>query len=157
MTTSLWPLMYLEGVVDDDEDAALVGLGHDGADVDQAQGRVARALDPDQACLVSDVLRDVDLDLGGEGNLDAVGLGDLGEVTVGATVDVGHGDDVGAGGEALEDGGRGGAAAGEGERVLGVLECRDGSFEVMAVGVGRARILVLADGLADGGLRECRG
>lgn len=141
-----------EGVVDDDEDTTLVGLGDDGADVDEAQGRVARTLDPDEAGVVGDVLTNVDLDLGGEGHLDAVGLGDLGEVTVSATVDVGHGDDMAAGGKALEDDSSGGATAGEGEGVAGVLEGSDGGLEVVSVRVGGSRVLKLADGLANGRL-----
>lgn len=145
-----------EGVVDDDEDAVLVRLGDDGADVDEAQGRVAGALDPDEAGLVGDVLADVDLDLGRKRHADAMGLGHLREVAVGAAVDVRHGDDMAARGEALEDRGRRGAAAGEGEGVLGVLEGRYGRLEVVAVGVRRPRVLVLADGTADRRLRKRR-
>lgn len=146
-----------EGVVDDDEDAMLVGLGDNGADIDEAESRVGRALDPDEAGLVVDVLADVDLNLGGEGDLDAVGLGDLGEVAMGAAIDVGDGDDVAASSQALQDGGRGCAARGEGQGVAGMLEGSDSRLEVGAVGVGGARILVLADRLADGRLGEGRG
>lgn len=141
-----------EGVVDDDEDAVLVGDGGDGADVDEAQRGVAGGLDPDEARLVGDVLGNVDLDLGREGDLDAVGLGHLGEVAVGAAVDVGHGDDMAAGRQALQDGGRGGAARGEGEGIPGVLQGGHGRLEVVAVGVGRPRVLVDAHGLANGRL-----
>lgn len=146
-----------EGVVDDDEDVLGAGDGDNGGNVDEAQGRVAGGLDPDEAGVGGDVLVDVDLDLRGEGDLDAVGLGDLREVAVGAAVDVGHGDDVGAGGEALEDVGRGGRAGGVGEGVLCVLEGGDGVLKVGAVGVGGARVLVLADGLGHGRLGKSCG
>lgn len=146
-----------EGVVDDDEDAMLVGLGDDGADIDEAESRVGRALDPDEAGLVVDVLADVDLNLGGEGDLDAVGLGDLGEVAMGAAIDVGDGDDMAAGGQALQDSGGGCAARGEGQGVAGMLEGSDSRLEVGPVGVGGARILILADRLADSRLGEGRG
>lgn len=141
-----------EGVVDDDQDAAGVGGGGDGADVDQAEGGVGRGLDPDEAGVVGHVRGQVGLDVRGEGDADAVGAGDLGEVAVGAAVDVRDGDDVGPGGEALQDVGGGGAARGEGEGVLGVLEGGDGGLEVGPVGVAGPAVLVLAHGLADGGL-----
>lgn len=141
-----------ESVVDNNEDAVLVGSGDDGADVDQTEGGVAGSLDPDQPRLGGDVLGNVDLNLGREGDLDAVGLCDLGEVAVGAAVDVRDGDDMAAGGQALQDDGSGGAAGGEGQGVASVLEGRDGSLEVVSVGVGGARVLVDAHGLADGRL-----
>jgi hypothetical protein len=50
---------------------------------------------------------------------------------VGATVDVGDGDNVRPGGEGLEDVGSGGGAGGEGESILGVLEGSDGLLEVV--------------------------
>ena len=56
--------------------------------------------------------------------------GDFGEIAVRAAVDVGHGHDVAAGCEALEDGSRGGGARGEGERVFGVLESCNCLLEV---------------------------
>lgn len=143
-----------EGVVDNNEDAVLVGSGDDGSNVDQAEGRVAGSLDPDQPGIGGDVLGNVDLNLGREGDLDAVGLGDLGEVAVGAAVDVRDGDDMAAGGQALQDDGSGGAAGGEGQGVASVLEGRDGSLEVVSVGVGGARVLVDAHGLAYGRLGE---
>lgn len=146
-----------EGVVDDDEDAVLVGFGDDGADVDEAQGRVAGRLDPDEAGLAGDVLANIDLNLGRKGHLDAVGLCDLGEIAMGAAVDVRDGDDMAAGGQALEDVGGGGAAGGEGEGVLGVLEGGDGGLEVGAVRVRGARVFVLANGHAHGGLGESGG
>lgn len=143
-----------EGVVDDDEDAVLVGDGGDGADVDEGEGGVGGGLDPDEFCVGLDQGLDVDFEGGGEGDVDVVGGGHLGEVAVGSAVDIGDGDDVRADGEGLEDVGGGGGAGGEGEGVAGVLEGGDGLFEVVAVGVGRAGVLVLAYGLSHGGLGE---
>ena len=62
-----------------------------------------------------------------------------------------------AGSQALEDDGSGGAAGGEGEGVLGVLESGHSGLEVYAIRVRRARVLILADWLAHGGLGECGG
>lgn len=141
-----------EGVVDHDQDATLMGGGSDGADIHKAQGRVAGGLDPHELGGIGDVVANVHLDLGSEGDLDAVGLGNLGEVTVGAAVDVRDRDDVGASGERLEDVGRGGTAGRVGEGVLGVLESSNHLLKVGTVGVAAARVLELADGLADGRL-----
>lgn len=122
-----------EGIVHHDLDAVLVSNGRNGADVHEAQGRVGRGLDPDEPGLVgADQLGHVGLDGGREGDLDAVGGRDLGEVSVGAAVDVRDGDDVGAAGERLEDVGGGGRAGGEGERIAGVLEARNGGFKVVS-------------------------
>lgn len=146
-----------ERVVNNNKNVLCVRDGYDGGNVDQAKRRVARGLDPDQAGIRGDVLVDVDLDLGCECDFDAVGHCDLCEVAVGAAVDVGDGDDVRAGREALEDVGGGGRARGVGEGVLCVLEGGDGALKVGAVGVGGARVLVFADGLGDGRLRKGRG
>jgi hypothetical protein len=100
------------------------------------------------------VLGDVDLDLWCESDLDAVGLCDLGEVTVGTAVDVGDGNDMAAGSQTLENSGGGGGTGGEGESVLGVLESSNSSLEVGTVRVGRSRVLVLANGLANSGLSK---
>jgi hypothetical protein len=100
------------------------------------------------------VLGDIDLDLWCEGDLDTVGLGDLGEVTVSTTVDVGDRDNMAAGSKTLEDGGGGGGTGGKGESVLGVLKSSDGGLEVGTVRVGRSRILVLANWLANSGLSK---
>lgn len=145
-----------EGVVDNNHDAVLVGSSRDGADVDETEGRVAGSLDPYQLGGRGDVLADVNLDLGGEGDLHTVGLGDLGEVTVGAAIDVGDRDDVRARGKRLEDHGSGGATGREGEGVLGVFEGRHHVLKVFAIRVGGPRVLILANRLADGRLRKGR-
>lgn len=143
-----------EGVVDNDQDATLMGGSSNGADIHKAEGRVAGGLDPHELGGIGDVLADVNLDLRGEGDLDTVGLGDLGEVSVGAAVDVGDGDDVGTSGERLEDVGGGGRTRRVGESVLGVLESSNHLLEVSAVGVTAAGVLELADRLANGRLSE---
>ncbi len=143
-----------EGVVNDNHDAVLVGNIGDGADVDEAEGWVGWGLDPDELGVLGDVCLDIDLNLWGEGDLDIVCLGDLGEVSVGSSVDVGDGDDMGACGEGLEDHSGGGRAGGEGESILGVLKRGNGLLEVVSVWVGGAGVLVLADWLSDTGLGE---
>lgn len=146
-----------ESVVNDDEDAVLVSNGDDSSNVDQAQSRVAGRLDPDQTSLLSNVLCDVDLNLGSEGDLDSVSLGHLCEVTVSSTVDVRDGDDMAASGQTLENGSSGGTAAGEGESIAGVFQSGNGRLEVQTVGVGRSGVLKIANRLANGGLSECCG
>lgn len=143
-----------EGVVDDDEDAVLVGDVGDGADVDEREGRVGRGFDPDEFGPVGlDHAGDVEFDGGRKGDLDAVGRGDFGEVAMRAAVDVGDGNDMASGSETLEDNGSGGGARGKGESVFGLFEGGNGRLKVPSVGVGGARVFVLADGFADRGLR----
>ena len=146
-----------ESVVHYDEDAVLVGDRDDMADVDEAQRGVGGRFDPDEARVLVDVLGDVDFNFRGEGDFDAVRLGNLREVAVGAAVDVRYGDDVGSGGEGLQDVCGGSRTGREGEGVFGVLEGGDGSLEVGAVGVCGARVFVVAYGFSDGGLGECGG
>ena len=72
--------------------------------VDQFQRRIAWCFDPDKFCLVGPYeFLDVEFDARREGDLDAVGGGDLGEVAVRTAVDVGDGDDMRTRGEGLED------------------------------------------------------
>lgn len=143
-----------EGVVDDDEDAVLVGDVGDGADVDEREGRVGRGFDPDEFGPVGlDHAGDVEFDGGRKGDLDAVGRGDFGEVAMSAAVDVGDGNDMASCSETLEDNGSGGGARGKGESVFGLFEGGNGGLKVPSVGVGGARVFVLADGFADRGLR----
>lgn len=95
---------------------------------------------------------DVDGDFGGEGHAYAVCLGDLGEIAVGAAVHVRDGDDMAPCRQRLQDDSCGGRPGGESESVFRVLQRRDGGLEVMSVRVRGARVLVCADGDADGGL-----
>lgn len=143
-----------EGVVDDYEDAAGVGSGSNRADVDEAQSGVGRGLDPDELGGIGNVLANVDLNLGGEGDLDAVSFCDLCEVPVGAAIDIRDGDDMGARGQALKDDGGGGRPGRKGQGMLGVLDSRDRFLEVGAVGIATARVLKFAKGLAQAGLGE---
>ena len=138
-----------EGVVDNNHDAVLVGLVGNSADIDQAESWVGWSLDPDELGLWSNVCGEVNLDLWGESNLDIVCLGDLGEVSVGSSVDVGNGDNMGALGQRLEDHSGGGRSGGESKSILGVLKGGNGLLEVVSVWVGGAGVLVLADWLSN--------
>lgn len=89
----------------------LVGDSSHLPDIDQGQGRIAGALDPDQFRLVGpDELGHVDLNAGREGHLDAMRRCDFGKVTMSATVDIRDRYDVRALGERLEDQGSCGGA-----------------------------------------------
>jgi hypothetical protein len=77
----------------------------------------------------------VQLNGGGEGHSDAVGVSDLCEVSVGTTVDIGDGDDVRPAGERLQDIGGSSRARGIGKGVLGMLESSYGSLEIIPVKV----------------------
>lgn len=126
-----------EGVVDDDHDAMSVGDGGDVPDVDQTQGGVAGAFDPDQLGLIrADEIGHVDLNAGREGDLDAMSGGDLGEVAMRAAVDIGDRHDVGALREGLEDEGGGGGAGGEGEGEARMFQRGNCLFEIVSGGRG---------------------
>ena len=158
-----------EGVIDNDVDAMAVGDLSDGLDIDQAEGGVGGGLDPDKLGVAgANQFLDVQLDGGREGHLDAVGGGNLGEVSVGSAVDIGDRNDVRPAGKGLQDVRGCGRAGGIGKGVFGVLESGDGSLEVIPakvlagelgaragdgpVRVGAASVLVQADGAADAGL-----
>lgn len=146
-----------EGVVDNNHDAVLVSLVGNSADIDQAKSWVGWGLDPDELGLWSDVLGEVDLDLWSEGNLDVVCLGDLSEVSVSSSVDVGNGNDVGSCGQRLEDHSGGGGSRGESKSIFGVLKSGHGLLKVVSVWVGGAGVLVLSDWLSNTGLSESGG
>ena len=96
--------------------------GH-GADVHQRQCGIARAFDPYQLCLARpDQVFDFVFYTGGECDFDTVSVGYLSKVAVGAAVDTGDGDDMGALGEGLKYCRCGCGARGEGEGVCGVFE-----------------------------------
>ena len=79
-----------EGVVDDNKDAIAVGNVSNGLDIDQTEGGVGRGFDPDELGLFwANQTLDLSLDGGRESDIDAVGGGNLGEVSVGTTVDIG--------------------------------------------------------------------
>lgn len=101
-------------------------------DIDQAEGRVGGGFDPDELSLIgADKILNVNRNARRESHMDAVGCGDLGEVSVGTSVDIGDGDDVGARGEGLQDDSGGGRAGGESKGVLGVLESGNGLLKVV--------------------------
>lgn len=146
-----------ERVVDHDQDAVLVGDGGDVPDVDQAQRRVRRALDPDEFGLFADQFLDVQFDGRGKRHLHPVRQCDLCKVPVRPAVDVRHRYYVRARGEGLQDrrGRRG--PGGERQGVPGVFEGGHGLFEVVAVRVRAPTVFVEPDGLAHGRLCERRG
>lgn len=79
-----------EGVIDHNHDAISVGHGGDVSNVNQAQGRIARAFDPYQLGLIrADELGYVDFDAGRESDLNAMGCSDLCEVAMRTAVDIG--------------------------------------------------------------------
>lgn len=143
-----------EGVVNNDHDAVLVSLLGNSTDVDKAEGWVGWSLNPDKLGVLGDVLGDVDLNLWGEGNVNTVRLSNLGEVSVGSTVDIGDGDNVGASSQRLEDHSGGGRTRGECKSILGVLKSCDGLLKVVTVWVGGAGVLVLSNWLANSSLGE---
>lgn len=122
-----------ERVVHHDQNAMSVRDRGHLANVDQAQGRVRRTLDPDQLRVVrTDELLDVDLNGRREGNVHAVGGRDLGEIPVCAAVDIRHGDDVRSGREGLQDGRCRCGPGREGEGVFRMFQRGDGLFEVIS-------------------------
>lgn len=126
----------------------------DGLDIDEGQGGVAGGFDPHQlgVRVMLEKRAQVDLNVAGEGGGDAVGGRNLGEVAVGAAVDIGDRDDVGASGERLQGGSHSGQTGRKGERILSVLERRDRMLKVVAVGVRAASVLVVSDGASEGSL-----
>lgn len=67
--------------------------------------------------------------------MDTVGLSDLGEVSVGATVNIRNTDNVRASSKRLEDDGCGCRSRAESQSVLGLLESCNAVLEVVTVGV----------------------
>lgn len=85
----------------------------------------------------------------------SMGLCDLCEVTVGASVHIRHTDYVRAGGQRLKDDGGGCRARAECQCVLCLFQCCDAILEVVTVGVRAASVLICADGLTDSSLSIC--
>ena len=80
-------------------------LGSNGPNIHQPQCRVRGRLNPNQLCLGGDVFSDVDFDFWCEGDLDTVCLCDLGELSVCATIDIAHTDDMTTRCQTLQDDG----------------------------------------------------
>jgi len=134
-----------ERVVDDEDDAGVLvdDLG-ERLDVDEAEGGVGGRLDPDELCVwLDDGLDIADVAHVDKRRLEAVGRGHLGEVAVGAAVDVVDRDNVVARLEQADDGGRGRGARRERERVLAALQRSNRLLKGIARRVARARVLVL--------------
>ena len=148
-----------EGVIHNHQRAELVCDVRDRADVHERERGVAGGLNPDQlrVRVLLEQIAELALDVVCEGGGDVVCGGDLSEGAVGTTVDIGNGDNVRVRGESLEDNRDSGQAGGEGEGVRRILKGGDGMLEVVAVGVQGARVLVDADGVANGGLCVCGG
>lgn len=93
-----------KGVVNDNQDTMAVGDISDGANIDQAESRVRRGLNPDELSLIwPNQILHMQLDAGRESHMHAVGGSHLGEVSVSSAVHIGDRDDVGPGCERLED------------------------------------------------------
>lgn len=121
-----------EGIVHNDHNSMPVRNSSNGADIHQAQSRVAGRLNPDQLRLVgTDQVLNIQLDRRREGDVHAVGSGDLGEIAMGAAIDIRDGNDVRAGGEGLQDDSSCGRAGGESQGVAGVLKCSDSFLEIV--------------------------
>lgn len=130
-----------KGVVDHNEDAMAMRHGGHFLNIHETQGRVGRGFDPHQLRLGSDQLLHIALQRGGEGDIDTVGGGHLSEVAMGATVDIGDGDDVRTGGERLENDGGGGRTGGESEGIAGILQRGDSLLKVIPT-----RVRLVCDG-----------
>lgn len=96
-----------EGVVDNNENTVLVGNSGNGRNVNQRKSGVRWCLDPNKLGLGLDQSLNIQLDTRGECDMDTVGLGDLGEVTVSTTVDIRNTDYVRASSKRLENDGCG--------------------------------------------------
>jgi len=97
---------------------------------------------------------DINLDFRCKSDFHTVRLGHLREVPMGATIHVAHAHDMASCRETLEDQSSGCRTRGKGERIFRMFDGCDGLLEIVAVGIGGARVLVGAYWLSDGGLRE---
>lgn len=161
-----------EGVVDNNLDV-LAGVGvvadelDDERNVDNTESRVGRGLDPDERRLLAKSSVDTLGDLGfrtvhlDEAGLDALrDSSDLGEVSVGAAIDIVDTEDVRASGHGVEHGGGHSRTRGEGKTTATAFESSDGPLERVAVRVARSGVLVplvVADAiLSEGGAKADR-
>ena len=78
-----------ESVIDNNLNAVLVGNVGNSPDIHQSKSWVGGSLNPDELGLGADQLLHIKLDGGGEGDLDTVRRSNLGEVSVGTTVNIG--------------------------------------------------------------------
>lgn len=118
-----------------------MGNGSHLADVHQPKRWVRWGLDPDEFGVIwPDQLLNIGLDGRGESDMNAMSGSDLGEVAVGATVNVRNRHDVGAGRKRLKDNGGRRGAGGEGEGISGVFESGNGFFKVVTVSPTRVSL-----------------
>lgn len=102
--------------------------------INQAQRRVAGRFNPHKTSFFwSYEVRNVELDARGEGHLYTVRCGDLCKVSMGATVNVRHRDDMGSGRQRLEDARSRRRTRRKREGVSGVLQSSNGTFDVISV------------------------
>lgn len=88
-----------EGVIDNHQDSMAVGDIRNLGDIDHPKCRVRRGLNPNQFGVArTDQLLHIQLNAGRESDLDAMGRSNFGEIPVCATIHIGDGYDVRAGG-----------------------------------------------------------
>lgn len=112
------------------------------ANVSDRQGWVRWGLQPHEGSLWSQGRLQVLGQVLDERGLNAVGVADLGEVSMGATVHVTARDDVRSDLQGLNDQGGGSRARRQGNSIAGLLQRGDSQLEVVSVWVGRTRVLV---------------
>lgn len=105
----------------------------DFADIHQTQGRVRGRLNPNQFRVWFEDGFGADFEGWCKRDVYAVRSCDFGEVAMRAAIDVRDGNNVGTGGEGLQDYCCCRGAGGERERVAGVFEGSDGFFEVVPI------------------------
>src|ERR1700712_4805633 len=96
----------------------LMSLGGYGADVHEAESGVGGGLDPDEFGVWGDVIANIDFNFRCESHFYAVRFGDLGEIAMGAAIDVANADDMASCGQGLEDDRRGCGTGGESKSIL---------------------------------------
>lgn len=137
-----------EGVVDNQDGVLVVLLvvlldnGGDSRDVGHRQGRVGWSLEPHKLGVLTERGLQVLLQVVNELNVNTVGVGDLGEVTVSTTIDITTRNNVGANRQGLEDQGGSGRSRSNGNGVLGLLQGSNGGLEVVSVWVTRSGVVV---------------
>lgn len=131
-----------ESVIDDQLGVMLVCNIRNSLDVNKAQGGVGRSFDPDKLGVWANDRGDIaGIGKVNESDLNSENRGNLGKITVGATVNVVHRDDVRSSGEGADNSRSGSRSRGEGQSVLGTLKSSDGGLESMARGVSTARVV----------------
>lgn len=142
-----------EGVVDDQDGVLVVLLVvllddfGDSRDVGHRQGWVGWSLEPHKLGALTERGLQVLLQVVNKLNVKAVGVGDLGEVTVSTTIDITTRNNVGANRQGLENQGGSGRSGSNGNGMLGLLQGSNGGLEVVSVWVTRSGVVVDTNGL----------